>query len=59
MSIEIEGDVIIMVADPYSRDEVLIWTIGDDLVALYIDSILEKFWLDQYARFKENCEVTL
>ena len=59
MSIKIEGNVTIMIADPHSRDEILIWTIGEDKVSCHIDRILEKYWQMQYARFGGNNEVIL
>ena len=59
MSVEVRGDVTIMIYDPHSRDEVLIWTIGEDIVSCHVDRILEKFWQEQYIRFQENSEVIL
>ena len=59
MSIKIEGDVTIMINDSHSRDDVLIWTIGEDMIPCHIDRILEKYWQNQYARFGGNNEVIL
>ena len=59
MSIKIEGDVTIMINDSHSRDDVLIWTIGEDMILCHIDPILEKFWQEEYTRFQENSQTIL
>ena len=60
MSVECRGDVTIIIEKPGgSPPEILIWTIGDDLIDGHIDKALDKVFAEQYARFKEGEEVIL